>query len=154
MSKKIKRNLLLVLALSFLPISSFNSSAQFLEKTNEQTDNMVIDGEKLVFDNEDEYISYVAYSVKNGEEFYMPRAVGEILDYKDSIYFWTKTKTGKCISRVISPTRIVKSVIFGFSPAALKKMGAKGIAQKLKNKGIAYSIAYSIGECFIRNYGK
>lgn len=149
-----------VISMALLASMLFSLSANvYAESVNE---NIIKENKEvetnLVFDNKEEYLSYIAYSIKNDEMFVVPeietRGIGEISDFKDSVYFWQKTKTGKCIAKVISPTKIIKDVIFGFKLKELKKMGVKGIAKALTSKGVRRDVAFDIAGCIINNFGK
>ncbi|SFE68141.1 hypothetical protein [Peptostreptococcus sp. D1] len=153
--KKFKKLSLFVLLLSLL-MSPFNSLSSFASEAKPSNNVIANQNAELQFNTVDDYAAYIAYSVKNNSDFVVikPYAVGEMLDLKDSIYFWTKTKTGACISKVINPVNIAKGVLFGFSPKQLKKMGIKGFARKLAKSGLQYGVAYGIAECIFTYWGK
>lgn len=160
--KKFKKVCTLGVLVSVL-VSNFGTShilAHYIENEQKSVNQSISQDlqpveENLQFDSMDEYLSYVAYSVRNNEGFVVPQptGIGEKLDYKDSHYFW-KTKAGKCVSNVVSPSKYIRGIIFSFSLKTLKKQGVRGIAKNLVKKGVPYGLAWDIGSCIIKHWSK
>lgn len=82
------------------------------------------------------------------------RFVGWEGDLHDTMYFWKKTKTGKCIASKIKPSAIILGVLKGHTPQELSKITTVGLAKEIASKGVAWSIAYEVAECMIKYRGK
>lgn len=102
--------------------------------------------------NVDELATYLADEIKR--EYPEFRYVGWQDDLHDMNYFWQHTKTGKCISKIVSPSELIWGVIGNGTYNRFKKLGVNGLAKKIASKGVAWSLAVSVAKCYIENKGK
>lgn len=102
--------------------------------------------------SDEELAKYLASEL--GKENSDERFVGWEGDLHDAMYFWKKTKTGKCIASKIKPSAIIYGVLKSHTPQELKKLTASGLAKEIASKGVAWGIAYEAAECIIKYRGK
>ena len=111
-----------------------------------------VDSEMNMEITDEEWGKYLESKLSKGNTD--ERFVGWEGDLHDTMYFWKKTKTGKCIASKIKPSAIILGVLKSHTPQELRKITAVGLAKEIVSKGVAWSIAYEAAECVIKYRGK
>lgn len=141
----------------------FSSSAPILASVNAEevtseiplveevstTDNA--NSDVTVINNVDELENYIADYVYEHKAEITPYYVGWKDDLVSGQNYWNKSKQGKCVAKVISPSSIVKNAILSLTIKDIQNLSYKALAKKIASKGIkaniSLAVAYDIAKC-------
>lgn len=85
----------------------------------------------------------------------IPAYVGWQDDLHNGMIFWHKTKTGKCISNIFNPSRIIKDFIKNRGKELISgKISKKTFTKELTLKGVKAHVAVEVIDCIISNWMK
>lgn len=85
----------------------------------------------------------------------IPAYVGWQDDLHSGMYFWNKTKTGKCIANLFNPSYRLKALIKDLGIKAISKTISKSyLISTLKGKGLGPSLAVDVADCIFTYWMK
>lgn len=85
----------------------------------------------------------------------IPMYVGWQDDLHSSMYFWNKTKTGRCIANLFSPSHRLKELIKSLGQKAVSKSLTKAsLIATLKGKGLSVALAGEVADCIFTYWVK